>query len=265
MSSKEPATPKQRALIEYLGHSTEGMSKAEASSWLDQAIASREYDDKLWQWKNEGDCTRLHPELYPIDVRERKHRRAEQLKSMTGNSFDPYTRPVSMSLACKAVEFLDAHLSGWDQKLISSCGLSENEDALLDLVNGPFLEAVEILNPKLVKKSHQLGASNRFAGLKHPGELDVPANPTAQESTLAITITRDGSTYGPFSPSQILDLIKEGRVVSEDLAWREGEVNWRPLHELMPCNGDLATNPPYTKRPERMITFYLKVPTSTGS
>ena len=46
------------------------------------------------------------------------------------------------------------------------------------------------------------------------------------------TIHRDGQNYGPYDPEKIQELIKSGNISVEDMAWREGESDWRPLKYL---------------------------------
>ena len=48
-----------------------------------------------------------------------------------------------------------------------------------------------------------------------------------------ITITRDGQTFGPYSETQILDLVRDGEISRNELAWRDGLTDWQPLKEIV--------------------------------
>ena len=48
-----------------------------------------------------------------------------------------------------------------------------------------------------------------------------------------ITLTRDGQTFGPYSETQILDLVKEGEISRNELAWKDGLPDWKPLTEVV--------------------------------
>ena len=67
-----------------------------------------------------------------------------------------------------------------------------------------------------------------------------------------ITLSRDGKNYGPYSETQILQLIGSGHASPEDHAWREGMADWQPLRVVLPS---CASKPPATpaKAQERVI------------
>ncbi|MBU6401120.1 MAG: DUF4339 domain-containing protein [Verrucomicrobia bacterium] len=52
-------------------------------------------------------------------------------------------------------------------------------------------------------------------------------------------IYRDGQQLGPYSIEALQDLLRLGSISSNDLAWREGLTDWRPLRVLL---ADLSSN-----------------------
>jgi len=46
-------------------------------------------------------------------------------------------------------------------------------------------------------------------------------------------ISREGQSFGPYSEAEIHAQIQAGQIALTDLAWREGETDWRPLGELL--------------------------------
>ncbi len=67
-----------------------------------------------------------------------------------------------------------------------------------------------------------------------------------------ITLSRDGKNYGPYSESQLLQMIGSGHASPEDHAWREGMADWQPLRVVLPS---CASKPPAApaKAQERVI------------
>lgn len=89
----------------------------------------------------------------------------------------------------------------------------------------------------------------------------------------AITITRDGKNYGPYSKEELHELIASRNVSPDDLAWKEGMSDWRPLRVVMEGLSHLPKSPqpppapadpiqPATKRgvsPMVMATILISV------
>jgi hypothetical protein len=59
-----------------------------------------------------------------------------------------------------------------------------------------------------------------------------------------ITLSRDGKNYGPYSESQIHELIASGNACPEDHAWKEGMTEWQPLQAVMPSCVPIPPPPP---------------------
>jgi hypothetical protein len=49
-------------------------------------------------------------------------------------------------------------------------------------------------------------------------------------------ITRDGEQYGPYSREDAVHFLKSGSLRPDDLAWFEGQENWKPLKEVLASN-----------------------------
>lgn len=64
----------------------------------------------------------------------------------------------------------------------------------------------------------------------------------------AIHLSRDGQTYGPYSVSQIRELIQSGHASLEDDAWKDGMAGWQPLRTLIP-----GTPPPASRSSDEVI------------
>ncbi len=45
-------------------------------------------------------------------------------------------------------------------------------------------------------------------------------------------VTREGQNYGPYSIEELKIYLQSGRLAPEDLAWHEGDTEWRPLSNL---------------------------------
>jgi hypothetical protein len=64
-----------------------------------------------------------------------------------------------------------------------------------------------------------------------------------------ITISRDGQQYGPYSPEDARTLIYSGQLTRNDLAWREGESDWRTLGDVL----GLPAAPPTPQAAENVV------------
>jgi hypothetical protein len=65
--AEKKASPKQKALLAYLGYpSPETASSAEATAWLDAALADKKNERRLEKWTT--DRLKLHPDLYAEEV-----------------------------------------------------------------------------------------------------------------------------------------------------------------------------------------------------
>jgi len=69
----------------------------------------------------------------------------------------------------------------------------------------------------------------------------------------AIHLSRDGQTYGPYSVSQIRDLIRSGHASLEDDAWKDGMTGWQPLRSLLPPTPPAKAKAPAARAAEEVI------------
>jgi hypothetical protein len=68
---------------------------------------------------------------------------------------------------------------------------------------------------------------------------------------MAFFIHKNNEQMGPFQETEIKTFIQEGRISQDDLCWKEGMVEWRPLKELIlvtpplkrPSPSSVSTNP----------------------
>ena len=58
-----------------------------------------------------------------------------------------------------------------------------------------------------------------------------------------IYILRNDKQIGPFSDDATQTLLRQGTISAEDLAWRPGIANWRPLGEVLNTPSIPATGP----------------------
>jgi len=68
-----------------------------------------------------------------------------------------------------------------------------------------------------------------------PHARESPADPDSRYEFAArnIYLGRDGQTLGPYSDQQLRKFLAEGRVADNDLVWREGKPDWRPVSEVV--------------------------------
>jgi hypothetical protein len=52
---------------------------------------------------------------------------------------------------------------------------------------------------------------------------------------MSYTITRNGQTFGPYTPAEVQQYLASGRILPTDLAQAEGMAEWLPVGELFPA------------------------------
>ena len=62
---------------------------------------------------------------------------------------------------------------------------------------------------------------------------------------MGIQLKVDGETKGPFSESEIREMVESGMAKPTDLAREQGKIKWKPLQELV---ADLETSAPPTPK-----------------
>jgi len=81
----------------------------------------------------------------------------------------------------------------------------------------------------------------------------------------AIFISRDGQQFGPYDETTINSYLQNGTISLSDSAWREGDEEWRPLHNLL----GMPPPPPPSISQQPIIAFTAqnsrKVPIGNNS
>ncbi len=60
---------------------------------------------------------------------------------------------------------------------------------------------------------------------------------------MEITINRDGENYGPFPEEKVRQLVAEGQLSADNLAFVEGMTEWKPLGEVLASSATPAVSP----------------------
>lgn len=224
------ATPKQIALIEYLGGPSDDLSREDASAWIAAAMKDPQYEARRRDWNRVK--LDLHPDLFEKELAERianwKPGRWEALYNESFDSFGLISKKLNKAVSKQAVDLLDQFQPGWDSEW------SMDPLQVVDVLYGDFAEAVESIDPKFISEPHRRGSANRFLNLTIPTNTQNPM----------ITITRDGESYGPYDTATIETMLTAGQVALSDLAWRDGEADWRPLGELIGRTAPVSVPPP---------------------
>jgi len=69
-------------------------------------------------------------------------------------------------------------------------------------------------------------------------------------TSMDIYVSRDGQEFGPYTLEDVNAYIASGQINATDLAWFDGETDWKPLHELL-CSPNSSSNPQVSLRPRR--------------
>jgi len=173
MKPPRPASPKQRALIAYLGHqSPETATSDEAKAFINAAMENEAYQPLLSRWNIEK--IKLHPDLYHMEAANQKSGRFTQIfefcesERETYHDMDPTYWPLKkLNLkACKqAVEWLDTNYAGWDADLYDADQYGINEKVIMTY----FVPAIANVAPDLIKKERS-GNPNPVGRQKQPAE-----------------------------------------------------------------------------------------------
>lgn len=141
-----PATPKQKALLEYLGLSSD-VSMEDASDLIGEATSNSNFQEKLDRWQL--DRLRLHPQLYAKEVASAKAGRSEALWREANSEYGSICHPlkrITKGQAADAVRYLDQHYSGWDNDLFQLYWTLN-----IDVVHDYFFPAIKATHPKAIK------------------------------------------------------------------------------------------------------------------
>jgi hypothetical protein len=157
MNNPYPASPKQKALIAYLGHaSPETATYKEAREFIDMAIENDAYRGLLDRWRE--DKLKLHPDIYSEEVESRKASRHISIfeycesERETYYSIDPTYWPLkklNLKACKKAVEWLDEGYAGWDLELFDSSQLMGINAKAIETY---FVPAIANVAPDFIRK-----------------------------------------------------------------------------------------------------------------
>lgn len=149
------ASPKQRALLNYLGHhDPENISAEEASAYISEFTQREEGWEIMRQWSI--DRMHLHPDLYWDELTKMREGRAAAICSHCNQwkeemSFlDPNLWPLkrlTIKQCQAAVESLDLTIPGWDALLYLPDGIMNH-----DLIESTFIEALKDVAPAAFRK-----------------------------------------------------------------------------------------------------------------
>lgn len=166
--AEKKASPKQKALLAYLGHpAPDMMTSAEASAWLDYASQDDAKQELLSQWHEAR--LRLHPDLFAkelADKEEEKREREIETKAERARTIcefcneekegldgiDPSfwpLRSLTIKQCQQAVDWLDKSRPGWDANFYEDeFGSIEH-----DFICTTFVEALTAVAPSAVKEN----------------------------------------------------------------------------------------------------------------
>ncbi len=71
---------------------------------------------------------------------------------------------------------------------------------------------------------------------------------------VGLFFNKDGKQLGPFGQNEVLEMLKNGKVSAQDLAWKEGTADWLPLYKLIkissppPIKKDLSPSQPHEEK-----------------
>lgn len=115
-SNATAVTPKQRALLEYLGWPVPE-TKFEASELIDEACNNPDMDEQMRGWTM--DRLQIHPELYAKEKAVSREGMARLFKDHINENLGPWNpiKRITLDVARSAVAYLDACYPGWDSKV----------------------------------------------------------------------------------------------------------------------------------------------------
>jgi hypothetical protein len=157
MNNPRLASPKQKALITYLGHeSPETATSKEASAFINMAIEDETYQDFWERWKI--DKIKLHPDLYPDEVEFQKkwrfstifsycETRREALYAIAPSNWP--LKKLNLKACEKAVEWLDNGYAGWDLELFDSSQFKGINEKVIETY---FVPAIANVAPDFIRK-----------------------------------------------------------------------------------------------------------------
>lgn len=152
----EPATPKQKALLSFLGITIPAeMSRDQAARRVNDAMEDSANAERLKLWNEER--LRLHPELFAAEIQAKKENRATYFLELCQTTGAKYLSGISKAHCQVLVQFLDIKFPNWDAR--------ESEAA-----EHYFFPAVAEKFPQLVHKQWR-GRLRYVEGLKVSPEI----------------------------------------------------------------------------------------------
>ena len=179
----EPATPKQKALLSFLGITfPTDMSRDQAARRVNDAMEDSTNADRLKLWNEER--LRLHPELFAAEIQAKKENRANYFLELCQSTGAKYLSGISKAHCQVLVGFLDVKFPNWDAR--------ESEAA-----ENYFFPAVAEKFPQLVHKQWR-GRLRYAEGMKVSPEIvnRSPATLTRQAATSPAAAVMRGLALG---------------------------------------------------------------------
>jgi hypothetical protein len=174
----EPATPKQQALLSYLGIAVPAkLSRDQAARLVNDAMEDPGNAERLTLWNE--DRLRLHPELFAGEIQAKKENRASHFIELCQTSGSKYFTGITKAHCQVLVGFLDVKFPHWDAREATAA-------------EHYFFPAVAEKFPQLVQKQWR-GRLHYVEGMKVAPEIvhKSPASKLQQSATSPfVAITR---------------------------------------------------------------------------
>lgn len=118
-----------------------------------------------------------------------------------------------LKIACRAVPLLCHAANGRDV------------EAALDSLRAEFPDGA-----KTIENFKQQARALRGGSM---GTNSDTARRVAKKQPTLLYVVLDGKSHGPLSLEQVLDMVRQGQLTGETLAWKEGIGDWKRLDQLM--------------------------------
>jgi hypothetical protein len=110
---REPATARQKALLDYLGIAfAPDVTKEDASQLVNEAMEHPKDPARLARWNEER--LHLHPELFAAEIQAKKENRSQHYLEVCHEAGAPYFEKVTKAHCQVLVGHLDVHSPHWD-------------------------------------------------------------------------------------------------------------------------------------------------------
>jgi hypothetical protein len=111
--ASEPATPKQRAFLHYMGLKVPGeITKDQAARAIADATENPKNAGRVAQWHTER--LTLHPDLFEEEIKERKEQRIQHYFDVCQHEGAEYLQGITKAHCQVLVGYLDVKFPNWD-------------------------------------------------------------------------------------------------------------------------------------------------------